>query len=409
MIITHPIKYGFTRQLAVDIGGGDHVGITYSVSDPLLISCNSTGEVGVLSDPAQMTIAYVYATDTEGEIRAVIDVQVFPSSVDIESMLYPTGKPKSLAASLDLPSVVIVGDSNAFIFGGTVDITFLASGTNNVENYIFAVPGTKGTTPALMSNGRYVASAAGNHQSAFHFGGWDANASSGGVRATNEHYIFATPGTKGSAPADLSMPKHGTTAVGNQTQCFLFAGQDGAASGNEQYIYATPSTKGTAPVQLTFGRGYAAAIGDATKAIVIGGNRVDGEHYIFATPGTKGTAPADLDFQLYNICGASNLTVGFIFGGRYSTTPVSSCAQYVFASLGTRGTDPASLSHTRHSACAAGSKTSALVLGGVYDNECLDTGETYLFATPGTKGTTPAVMTLPIAERSAAANRTFNY
>jgi hypothetical protein len=410
MITNYAIKFGVTRDVSVDIGSGDDEDVVYSVSNASLLEVDVDGIVGVLADVVEKTRAYVYAHDTNGVLRATLKIEVYPSTQDLDDLMNLDGTTKSMTYTFGFPVVFISGDTNAFLFGG-----YLGGweGTAAVENYIFATPGTKGTAPANLDPAKFGQTAAGNHERAFVMGGWLNGSSSNGYTDTGEHYLFATPGTKGSSPANLDRNNSFSSMAGNATVAFHFGGYTNSIGAHvevEQYIFATPGTKGTAPVELDVAKYGTAAASNAYNAFVFGGwtyNTV--ENYQFAIPGTKGTTPANLDSNRHSPGAASNLDQAFVFGGSYEESSYyGTCEHYVFATPGTKGTTPANLTLNGYGTCAAASRTVALTLGGRDgSSNFVDSVEQYIFATPGTKGTAGAVLGVAKSEMGTAANRTF--
>jgi hypothetical protein len=106
MILTHPIKFGFTRDANVDLGLGNDVGLTYTVSDSDLLTVDVAGIVGVVADVAQTVEAFIYAHDTNDVLRAVLDIQICPVAFDISAYIAPDGKGKSALIKVAYPEVL---------------------------------------------------------------------------------------------------------------------------------------------------------------------------------------------------------------------------------------------------------------------------------------------------------------
>lgn len=78
-----PMKHNQTRDLNVDIGQGDDVGITYTSSNPTLASVSSTGVVTILQDVLTLTAIFITAKDANGINRKVFHIDVVPSSLNL--------------------------------------------------------------------------------------------------------------------------------------------------------------------------------------------------------------------------------------------------------------------------------------------------------------------------------------
>jgi hypothetical protein len=308
------------------------------------------------------------------------------------------------------PSSVPGYATNAFMLGGFDNVAPYLAAT---ENYLFATPGTKGTTPANLSAALYENTASGYSTNIWTFGGYNA----GGVQSIVENYIVATPGTKGTAPSALSPGKQGPVAMGTNTVSLVVGGYTTVAvTSGEQYIYATPGSKGTTPANLVTARYAASGASNATTGFIFGGSPTGGyaaavntaESYVFGTPGTLGATPAALASTSILSGAAANTTSALVFLGQDSSnTYLSTVEQYLFATPGTKGTAPPALATALKGVGAAASNTLAFALGGATQGAAsyVTFGETYQFASLGTKGTTPAALSSGKGYVAGASNR----
>jgi hypothetical protein len=102
MITSHPIKYGVSRSLSENLGLAD-LPVTYSVEDPALLSVDASGAITVLQDVTEETLTFIYVTDTATGEKQTCDIQIFPSSVDIDALITADGGIKSVTVSMDYP------------------------------------------------------------------------------------------------------------------------------------------------------------------------------------------------------------------------------------------------------------------------------------------------------------------
>lgn len=373
------------------------------------------------SSAANQTNAFLFGgyNATGGVRLTTVENYIFatPSSKGTAAAALAAINTGSTAASNRSTRFLLVPDQNyqgtdvAFVLGG-----YTTTATSTCEQYIFAT-GLKGTNPADLSSARYAIGTAANTTNMFTFAGY--NDISGTGSTTCENYIFATPGTKGTAPAATATAGlYTTTAASNLTVAFVFGGWSTttahAVSAAEQYIFATPGSKGTAPSSLSSAREGLIASGNASVAFVFGGWEESSglpvttiEQYIFATPGSKGSNPIALATARYGPASAGNATLAFVFGGTPTssvTGNVATCEQYIYATPGSRGSAPTNLGTALFSPMAASNSTNAFTFGGLTTSTTsISTVENYIFSS-ATKGSAPAVLSVVRENVGAAGN-----
>jgi hypothetical protein len=300
------------------------------------------------------------------------------------------------------------GGGVAFVIGGIIHPEWTEIDT--CEQYVFATPGTKGVAPINLSAalGGYLCTGS-NATDALVFSVW------------MDHYIFAQPGSKGAMPAAPYENVYGSSAASNSTNMFMFGGIRGSgvnAGVNstyvDNYIFATPASKGITPAVLSMARFISAAASNSSVAFVFGGDTTASgngssltntvEQYVFTTPTSKGTAPINLASNKYIMGASGNATNAFVFGGAPTTTSVEN---YQFNVPATKGTTPAVLSAARAHMSAAGNATNAFTFGGLDATTDVTTCENYQYNVPGTKGTAPAALAVAKYSSAAASSRYF--
>ena len=99
-----------------------------------------------------------------------------------------------------------------------------------------------------------------------------------GGKGECEVYPFATPGSKGSAGAALTAVRPYPRAAANATQALVLGGQDTDAINTvEHYLFASPATKGAVDIATSPPKtpvALANAVNDAQRAVEVFRNTV---------------------------------------------------------------------------------------------------------------------------------------
>jgi hypothetical protein len=224
----------------------------------------------------------------------------------VENYLFATpttkGTTPSALSGIRHGTAASSNNTNAFTYGGRT-----SSDSNAVENYVFATPTSKGTSPSTLSTARAHLRATGNNTVAFVFGGSTGEGSA--FVSTVEQYQYASPGTKGTTPSVLAQAKDGMGVGANATIALVMGGRTTSGGTNiatgEQYIFATPTTKGAAPANLASANASAGDLCSGISLLLVYGSYA--EHYILATPSSKGASPATCTVE-WGGAGATNYT-----------------------------------------------------------------------------------------------------
>jgi hypothetical protein len=284
-----------------------------------------------------------------------------------------------------------------FVFGGIIAFSGSAS---NVETYSWE--GTRGVDGAFLffhPSTVAASSAAGNSTQAFMFDGY---VDSGSPQGRVEHYLFATPGTKGVTPANLheGNTRQESASASSSTRAYVYGGVGSGMDGTsyfrkvEEYPFATPATKVTPSIFLSTDNSTASAASNADRAYVFGGvgwpyTKI--ENHLFATGVVTANAVSLVVGRLRSAAASNNSTLAAVFGGEGDSGLLDTVEVYGFAQPGTRGTSPAVLHQAKRQLAAAGKSDFALVIGGIGGTMTVNI-EKYLFAAGVTKGTAPGVL-----------------